>query len=158
MVLLPPRCAASQPRLGNLALAGSGLPVRGLPCPRRLPVCGAPLRCRALGGRRLGGCRLRGRPLALHAVTDPPSLVARRPRCPWVGSVLVRALSFGGRPLRRSPHRQCPSCKPPLGSAACGCRRRGRVGASGKRAAAGIRTGDLRVSSPRSYPLSYRAS
>ena len=62
-----------------------------------------------------------------------------------VGSVPVRALSFGGRPLRRSPRRQCPSCTPPLGSAACGCRRRGRVGASGKRAAAGIRTGDLRV-------------
>ena len=87
VVLLPPRCAASQPRLGNLALAGRGLPVRGLPCPRRLPVCGAPLRCRALGGRRLGGPALRGHPLPLRAVTDLPPPVARRPlsRCPLAG-------------------------------------------------------------------------
>ena len=80
-------------------------------------------------GAPFATARSDGSPIPRGAPPTLPLSTGRAPRSkargPWVGSVLVRALSFGGHPLRRSPHRQCPSCAPPLGSAACGCRRRG---------------------------------
>jgi hypothetical protein len=79
-------------------------------------------------GAPFATARSDGSPTPRGAPPTLPLSTGRAPRSkalgPWVGSVRVRALSFARRPLRRSPHRQCPSCAPPLGSAACGCRRR----------------------------------